>query len=279
MKMLSYKIAGKQSYGALKDDAVIDLKERLGQPTLRAAIAAGLLDSVAARIDGLKPDYALSDIELAIPVPDAAKIICIGRNYRGHVAEGSQPLPKTPSMFIRTHSSFVAPSEAMVRPRLSNQFDYEGELALVIGKAGKHIRREHAFDHVAGYTCFNDGSIRDYQFEHALAVGKNFDKTGSIGPWLVTRDQVPDVSTLALTTTLNGVQVQNTKTDDFIFDIPSLLTYISSFMELLPGDVIATGTPEGVGFARKPPLWLKPGDELEVAITSIGVLRNSVVGE
>ncbi|MBB3458711.1 2-keto-4-pentenoate hydratase/2-oxohepta-3-ene-1,7-dioic acid hydratase in catechol pathway [Rhizobium sp. BK313] len=279
MKLLSYKTAGKQSYGALKNDGIIDLKDRLGQPTLRAAIAAGLLDSIAGRVDGLKPDYAFSDIELMIPVPDAGKIICIGRNYRGHVAEGGQPLPKTPSTFIRVHSSFVAPGEAMMRPRLSDQFDYEGELALVIGRAGKHIRREHAFDYIAGYTCLHEGSIRDYQFGHALAVGKNFDKTGSIGPWLVTRDDIPDVSTLTLTTTLNGVQVQHTKTDDFIFDIPAILAYVSGFMELVPGDVIATGTPEGVGFARKPPLWLKPGDKVEVAITSIGVLRNSVVGE
>ncbi|KAA0691999.1 FAA hydrolase family protein [Neorhizobium sp. P12A] len=279
MKLLSYKIAGKQSYGALTSEGIVDLKGRLGQPTLRAAIAAGLLDSIERNIGDLKPDLALSDVELMIPVPDAGKIVCIGRNYRGHVAEGNQPLPKTPSTFVRLHSSFVAPGGALLRPKLSEQFDYEGELALVIGRAGKHIKREHAFDHIAGYTCLHEGSIRDYQFDHSLAVGKNFDRTGSIGPWLVTRDEIPDVSGLTLTTTLNGVEVQHTKTGDFIFDIPAIIAYVSSFMELVPGDVIATGTPEGVGFTRKPPLWLKPGDKIEVAITGIGVLENTVVAE
>lgn len=279
MKLLSYKIAGRQSYGVLKDDGIIDLKARLEQPTLRAAIAADLLDSIPGKIKGLPCDYTLSDVELTVPVPDAGKIICIGRNYRGHVVEGGEILPKTPSTFIRVHSSFVAPGRAMMRPRLSDKFDYEGELALVIGRTGKHIGREHAFDHVAGYTCLHEGSIRDYQFEHGLAVGKNFDKTGSIGPWMVTRDEIPDVSALSLTTTLNGVQVQHTKIDDLIFDIPAILAYVSGFMELVAGDVIATGTPEGVGFARKPPLWLKPGDKVEVSITCIGVLENSVVAE
>jgi 2-keto-4-pentenoate hydratase/2-oxohepta-3-ene-1,7-dioic acid hydratase in catechol pathway len=279
MKLLSYRFAGNPSYGVLSDDGIIDLKERLGQPTLRLAIAHGLLEGIAAHISGASADHALADVELTVPIPDAEKIVCIGRNYRGHVAEGHQQLPKTPSTFIRVGGSFAPPGGAMVRPKLSEQFDYEGELAVIIGKPGKHIAPQDAFEHIAGYTCLHDGSIRDFQFEHCLAVGKNFDRTGSIGPWMVTRDEIADVSSLTLTTTLNGVEVQRTKTNDFIFDIPTIIAYLSSFMELLPGDVIATGTPEGVGFARKPPLWLKPGDQVDVEVTGIGVLRNSIIAE
>jgi 2-keto-4-pentenoate hydratase/2-oxohepta-3-ene-1,7-dioic acid hydratase in catechol pathway len=279
MKLLSFRAGERDSYGALVADAVIDLQDRLGQPTLRHAIANGLIGSIAPKIAGVKPDYALSDVTLAIPIPDAEKIICIGRNYRGHVAEGNQELPKTPSTFIRLHNSFVGPGAALVRPKLSTDFDYEGELALVIGKPGRHIPAERAFEHIAGYTCLQEACIRDYQFQHCLTVGKNFMHTGSIGPWMVTADEIPDVSALTLTTTLNGVEVQRTKTDDFIFDIPAIIAYLSAMTELVPGDIIATGTPEGVGFVRKPPLWLKPGDEIDVEITGIGVLHNTVVAE
>lgn len=279
MKLLSYRIAGQESYGALVGDQICDLRARLGQPTLRMAITRGLLDGLGAKIADAPMNFRLADVELMVPVPDTEKIICIGRNYRGHVAEGDQPLPKTPSTFIRLHNSFVAPGAALVRPKLSDQYDYEGELALIIGKAGRHIPVDRAMDHVAGYTCMQEACIRDYQFEHCLTVGKNFMATGSIGPWMVTRDEIPDVSDLVLTTTLNGVEVQRTRTNDFIFDIPAIIAYLSAMTELVPGDVITTGTPEGVGFVRKPPLWLKPGDEVDVEISGIGVLHNTVVAE
>jgi 2-keto-4-pentenoate hydratase/2-oxohepta-3-ene-1,7-dioic acid hydratase in catechol pathway len=279
MKLLSYRKGDSLSYGALVGDGIVDLKKRLGYPSLRAAIARGGLEHLSEAIRGVAVDHALTEVELMVPVPDADKIVCIGRNYRGHVAEGQQPLPKTPSTFIRVHGSFAPPGAAMVRPHLSEQFDYEGELALVVGQAGRHIRPDEAFDYIAGYTCLHDGSIRDYQFDHCLAIGKNFNRTGSIGPWMVTRDEIPEVAALTLTTTLNGIEVQRSRTNDFIFDIPTIMAYLSSVMELLPGDIIATGTPEGVGFARKPPLWLKPGDSVDVAITGIGVLRNTIVAE
>lgn len=277
MKIASYVANGEASYGAIVGDGIVDLKARLGFPTLRAAIAHDALAGLD--LSDAKPTHDLSDIALTVPLPDSEKIICIGRNYRGHVAEGNSALPKTPSTFLRLHRSFVDPGQPLVRPRLSDQFDFEGELALVIGKPGRHIDRRDAYAHIAGYTCLQEGSIRDYQFDHGLTVGKNFSATGSIGPWFVTADEIPDPTALTLTTTLNGVEVQRTKTDDLIFDIPHIIAYISGFTELVPGDVISTGTPEGVGFARKPPLWLKPGDTIEVEISGIGVLRNSVAAE
>ena len=225
------------------------------------------------------PDHRLADVTLLTPLPDVDNLICIGRNYKGHLAEANLKLPDFPSTFIRLKSSIVAHDEALVCPRVSSDFDYEGELAVVIGKGGRHIRREDALSHIAGYSIVMDGSIRDYQMGHCLVVGKNFFATGSFGPCLVTSDEVGDPTQLLLSTRLNGVEVQHTQTDDLIFDIPYLISYISSWMPLSPGDVISTGTPEGVGFTRKPALWLKPGDTLEVEISRIGLLRNTVVAE
>ena len=168
---------------------------------------------------------------------------------------------------------------ALVRPSVSSDMDYEGELAVVIGRGGRHIAASQALDHVAGYACFNDGSLRDYQRQHSVAVGKNFVATGGFGPWLVTRDEIPDPSQLTLTTRLNGAEVQRGDTADMIFSVLQIISYVSAFTQLDPGDVISTGTPPGVGMARKPPLWLKPGDVVEVEISQIGVLRNGVVAE
>ena len=166
-----------------------------------------------------------------------------------------------------------------MRPSLSSDFDYEGELAVVMGRAGRHIKAADALDHVAGYACFNDGSLRDYQRQHSVAVGKNFLAPGGFGPWLVSRDEIPDPSQLTLMTRLNGVEVQRGDTADMIFSVPQIISYVSAFTPLEPGDVISTGTPPGVGMAHKPPLWLKPGDVVEVEISKICVLRNSVVAE
>ena len=228
---------------------------------------------------GMQPDYKLAEITLAVPVPDAGKIICIGRNYKAHVAEANAKLPEKPSVFIRSLDSFVASGQALVRPRASTSYDYEGELTLVIGKPGRHITREAALSHIAGYTCMNEGCMRDFQFEHSLTVGKNFYHSGSLGPWMVTADEIPDPSQLMLSTRLNGQEVQHAKTDGLIFDIPEIIRYLSVVLPLNPGDIIATGTPEGVGFTRKPPLWLKPGDSVEVEISGIGVLSNAVIDE
>lgn len=280
MRLASFSIAGCKGYGIVVEGGAIDLSRRLGAgaPSLRAAIAAGGVEPMRALVEE-PADVAMGDIALDLPIPDAAKILCVGRNYRGHVAEGNLKLPEKPSVFLRATESFVPCGGALVRPRVSREFDYEGELAVVIGKPGRHIAREAALGHVFGYTCLNDGSVRDYQFTHSLMVGKNFYRSGSIGPWIVTADEIPDPTQLCLRTRLSGVEVQHARTDDLIFDIPTIISYISAFIPLDAGDVIATGTPEGVGFARKPPLWMKAGDEIAVEITRIGVLRNSVVAE
>jgi 2-keto-4-pentenoate hydratase/2-oxohepta-3-ene-1,7-dioic acid hydratase in catechol pathway len=221
----------------------------------------------------------LSETEWLPPVPDPDKIICFGLNYQAHVSEGGGDAPQFPSLFTRLTNTLVAHEGALVLPKLSEQLDYECELALVIGKAGRHIPRSDAMSYVAGYTCFNDASVRDYQFQHSLPAGKNFHATGGFGPWLVTYDEIPDPAGLQLRTRINGAEVQHGNTKDLIFDVPELISYVSGFTPLVPGDVISTGTPEGVGFVREPPLWLKPGDIVEIEIDRIGVLRNTVVAE
>ena len=280
MKLASFSVADRHSYGIVTDSGVVDVGKRLGAkyPALLDVLAAGAMAEVAA-LAKESADHALADVTLDIPIRAPQKVLCIGRNYRDHVLEGGGDLPKQPSVFIRSLDSFSAPGQALVCPRISGNFDYEGELALVIGKGGRHIPADQALRHIAGYTCLNDGSIRDYQFQHSLIVGKNFHRSGSIGPWMTTSDEIPDPAQLTLRTRLNGQEVQHATTDHLIFDIPFLIQYLSAAMELLPGDIIATGTPEGVGFARKPPLWMKAGDVVEVEISGIGILRNRVVAE
>ncbi len=281
MKLASFRRAGRRSYGVVAGQGIVDLGRRIGGrfATLAELLAADALDEAAHAARGAAPDVGLAEVELEIPIPSPPKVICVGRNYKGHVAEANAKLPRQPSVFIRALESFAPPGGTLLRPRLSNDFDFEGELALVIGKGGRHIAREAALRHIAGYTCLNDGSIRDFQFGHSLIVGKNFFRTGSIGPWMTTSDEIGDPTRLELRTRLNGREVQHARTDDLIFDIPFLVNYLSGVLPLAPGDIIATGTPEGVGFARKPPLWMKPGDVIEVEISGIGLLRNDVAAE
>jgi 2-keto-4-pentenoate hydratase/2-oxohepta-3-ene-1,7-dioic acid hydratase in catechol pathway len=277
MKLLSFRTAENASFGVLAGEGVIDLGRRLGYPTLRAAINAGAAGEISTAAQGAAADFRLSDVTLLTPVPDAEKIVCIGVNYKGHILEVGRKLPEQPSVFLRLHSSLVASGMPIVRPKVSVDFDYEGELAVVIGKPGHAIDRNKALDHVFGYTCFNDGSIRDFQMKGSLAIGKNFMSTGSIGPWLLTADEVPDPGKLTLETRLNGKRVQHTGVDDLIFDIPAIISYVSAAIPLVPGDIIATGTPEGVALGKSPPTWMKPGDVLEVEVSGIGVLTNKVV--
>ena len=282
MKLVSFAAAGRNSYGAVVGDGIVDLGHRLGDrwPTLRSAIAANALGRLASEAKDAAPDTALSRVTLLPPITDPEKIICAGRNYRAHAAEAGGAPPENPQVFLRLVNTLVAHNQPMVRPRISGDFDYEGELALVIGKPGRHIAKQDALSHVCGYACFNDGSIRDIQFKHSVSAGKNFHATGGFGPWIVTTDEIPDPRGLHLVTRLNGVEVQHTGIDDLIFDIPTLISYCSGWTPLVAGDVIATGTPEGVGFARKPPLWMKPGDVVEVEIDGgIGTLRNPIVAE
>jgi 2-keto-4-pentenoate hydratase/2-oxohepta-3-ene-1,7-dioic acid hydratase in catechol pathway len=281
MKLASYTAAERASYGIVTDGGgLIDLGTRLGAryPTLRAALAGGALSEIAA-VAGGKADLTLGEAMLLPPIPAPDKIVCIGLNYRAHAAEAGLKVPEHPSLFLRLTNTLVPHGGALVRPSVSGDMDYEGELAVVIGRGGRHIAAARALDHVAGYACFNDGSLRDYQRQHSVAVGKNFLATGGFGPWLVTADEIPDPSRLTLATRLNGAQVQHGETADMIFSVQQIIAYVSAFTPLEPGDVISTGTPPGVGMARKPPLWLKPGDVVEVEISKIGVLRNTVAAE
>lgn len=278
MKLLSFAAGGRGLFGVVSGDGVITLNERVGQQSLAAALAASGVEALRQAVQGAAPDRKLADIAFLPVIPQPNKILCAGVNYRAHAAEVSRELPKQPSLFIRFTDTLVGHGGEMIRPKMSDNFDYEGELALVIGKAGRHIPPERALDHVAGYTIFVDGSVRDYQ-KFSVTSGKNWPGTGPLGPWLVTTDEIPDPSKLTLTTRLNGQQVQHSGTDKLIYSIPQIVSFCSDFTALSPGDIIATGTPEGVGHGRKPPLWMKPGDTLEVEITGIGVLRTRIVDE
>jgi 2-keto-4-pentenoate hydratase/2-oxohepta-3-ene-1,7-dioic acid hydratase in catechol pathway len=278
MKLLSFAADGKEFFGALCGDAVVTLNDKIGQPDLRSALAAGAMAAMHEAAKAAAPDRQLGEIRFLPVIPNPRKILCAGVNYRSHAAEMGREMPEQPSMFIRFADTLVGHDGALIRPRASDNFDFEGELALVIGRGGRHIKAAHALDHVAGYTCFVDGSVRDYQ-KFSVTSGKNFFGTGPLGPWLVTTDDIPDPSKLTLTTRLNGMQVQHSTTDLLIHSIPRIIAFCSDFTELAPGDVIATGTPDGVGHSRKPPLWMKPGDMLEVEITGIGTLRAHVADE
>jgi 2-keto-4-pentenoate hydratase/2-oxohepta-3-ene-1,7-dioic acid hydratase in catechol pathway len=278
MKLLSFAADGKDWFGALRGDGVVTLNEQVAQPDLRAALTAGAMEQMRTIAQRAAPDRKVAEIRFLPVIPQPGKILCAGINYRSHAAEMSRELPKQPSMFIRFADTLVGHGGELIRPNVSEHFDFEGELALVVGKGGRHIAPDRALDHVAGYTCFVDGSVRDYQ-KFSVTSGKNFPGTGPLGPWLVTSDEIPDPSRLTLMTRLNGKEVQRSPTDLLIYSIPQIIAFCSDFTALSPGDVISTGTPEGVGHSRKPPLWMKSGDTLEVEITGIGVLRAHVVDE
>jgi len=279
MKLVSFKLNGKASYGIVKDRDVIDVGKRLGAKyaDLGTVIAGRALGEVG-KFEGEKPDAKLADIEYLPTIPAPGKVVCIGYNYRAHVAETGAKLPEYPAVFLKLMSAVVAHEKPIVAPKISGDYDYEGELAVVIGEGGRHITAADAMRHVAGYTIMDDGSVRDWQRQNLIA-GKNFPNSGSMGPWMTTADEIPDPAKLTLVTRVNGEERQRSGVDKLIFDIPKLIAYVSSFTRLEPGDVISTGTPEGVAWSRKPPLWLKPGDTLEIEISKIGVLRNRVISE
>jgi 2-keto-4-pentenoate hydratase/2-oxohepta-3-ene-1,7-dioic acid hydratase in catechol pathway len=221
-----------------------------------------------------------AEIEYLPPIMNPDKIICVGLNYRAHVEETGRTVTEKPTLFARFAGSQVGHLRPLVKPKVSDEFDYEGELAVVIGDGGRHIPAERALEHVAGYSCYNEGSIRDWQRHTSqFLAGKSFAGTGGFGPWLVTADEIPDPSRLTLETRLNGQIVQHTTTDLMITPVAELIAYISTILPLLPGDVIVSGTCGGVGWRRNPPLFMRPGDVAEVEISGIGVLRNPVVAE
>ncbi len=284
MRLMSFRRGGVASQGApswgvVEGDAVVDLAAKA--PTLRAALAAagGDLAAMAADTAGL-PRYALSAVAFLPPVPDPDKIICIGLNYLSHILEGGREPPKQPTIFTRWANTQVGHGQPIVRPNASDTLDFEGELAVVIGRPARHVAEADALGYIAGYSCYNDGSVREWQRHSSqFGPGKNFPATGGFGPYLVTPDEAGDVSKASLVTRLNGEEVQRATIDDLVFTIPKLIHYCSTFTQLEPGDVIITGTTGGVGAYRTPPLWMKPGDTVEVEITGVGLLSNPVAQE
>jgi 2-keto-4-pentenoate hydratase/2-oxohepta-3-ene-1,7-dioic acid hydratase in catechol pathway len=284
-RLATYSIDGSIRYGAVTDRGIVDLSAHFGKqyPTLREAIAAGALGKLAEHAAGRAPDHGLDAIVWQPPIPTPEKIICIGVNYPDRNAEykDGQDAPKFPSMFMRTPRSFVGHNTPLVRPRASTQLDYEGELVLIIGKAGRHIAESAALDHIAAVTLCNEGTIRDW-VRHAkfnVTQGKNFDATGSLGPWLVPYTDQSQIMDVRLTTRVNGETRQDDRTGRLIFGFLYLINYISTFTTLVPGDVIVTGTPTGAGARFDPPRYLKPGDVIEVEADGVGVLRNGVIDE
>jgi 2-keto-4-pentenoate hydratase/2-oxohepta-3-ene-1,7-dioic acid hydratase in catechol pathway len=282
MKLVSYVHAGKEGWGAVQGDRIVPLAARTGH----AGMASFLGGDDFARRDEIvaagKPELAMSEVRLLPVIPRAEKIVCAVRNYMDHhqevLAAGLQrELSQEPPIFLRVWRSQVAHGEAIIRPRVSESLDWEGELAVVIGKPGRDIPEERAYEHVAGYSIYNDASVREWQF-HAkqIASGKNFEGTGAFGPWLVTADEITPAAPLKLVTRLNGEIMQSSHRGHMIFSTAKLIAYSSTIFTLVPGDVIVTGTPAGVGWSRKPPRFMKPGDVCEVEIERIGVLRNPI---
>ena len=282
MKITTYSVNGAESYGVVTDDGVIDAKPLAGGPqTLRGAIAAGALGIIADAAEGKSPDHSLDEIEFLPVIPDPDKIIAVGLNYRSHVMEGGdRPEPEWPMIFTRFANSQVGHGQPMIKPNASDMFDFEGEMAVIIGKTCRHVSEADALSVVAGYSCYNDGSIRDYQRHTSQFVpGKSFYKSGAFGPWMVTSDEITDPATLTLTTRLNGEEMQRATTDDLLFNIAQLIHYLTTVTELVPGDVIVSGTTGGVGFYRDPQVFMKEGDTIEVELDKIGVLSNPIVNE
>lgn len=277
MRLVSFmRPDGTASFGTFDGEAILDAGPVSEYPDLLSVLAADAVSS----LEGVGERMALDEVTLLPPVPNPEKILCVGLNYLPHILESGRPHPEYPSFFTRYPSSVVGHNVPIERPNASREFDYEGELALVIGRDGRHIKEDDAWDHIAGYSCFNEGSIRDYQ-NHTTQFwpGKSFERSGSMGPWLVTPDEVGDVRDQTLTTRVNGNVEQHAPISDLAIGIPEIIAYASTVLTLRAGDVIVTGTPGGVGRYRKPQLFLEPGMSVEVEITGVGLLRNEVVQE
>ncbi|WAP67379.1 fumarylacetoacetate hydrolase family protein [Jiella pelagia] len=284
-RLLSFIANGKRGYGLAKDGGIVDLSARHGGEwrDLRAAVEAGVIDRLIEIGEGLSPDMAESDITFDIPVPSAEKIICVGVNFPDRNAEykDGQEAPPNPSLFPRFARSFVGHNVPLTRPKASEQLDYEGEIVIVIGKGGRHIAERDALSHVVGLSLCDEGTLRDW-VRHAkfnVTQGKNFDGSGSIGPWFVPFTDDEQIADIELTAKVNGELRQSDRTSRMIFSFRKIIHYISTFTTLVPGDMIVTGTPTGAGARLDPPVWLKPGDTVEVSATGLGTLVNGVVDE
>ena len=285
MKLLSYLSAGRETWGAVVGDGVVSLAARTGHATLADFLGSSDFDRRDALVKGLEAEAPLQGLHFLPVIPRAEKIVCAVRNYMDHhqevLAAGMhRELSEEPPIFLRVWRSQVGHEQPVVRPRVSGSLDWEGELAVIVGKPGRDIPADKAYEHVAGYSIYNDVSVREWQF-HAkqIASGKNFEGTGPFGPWMVTADEIAPGRALRLSTRLNGETVQDSPTGHLIFGIPKLIEYASTIFTLVPGDVIATGTPAGVGWSRKPQRFMKAGDVVEVEIEGIGTLRNPVIAQ
>ncbi len=278
MKLLSFSRNNKATWGVATDAGVIDCGSLF--PTLRAALEANGLDKAKAFAAGRAADAKLTDITFLPVIPDPGKIICVGLNYQDHVKETKRDNTENPALFIRLAESQVGHNQPILLPPESTHLDFECEIAVIIGKAGRRISEKDSWSHVAGYAPYNDGSVRDWQ-RHTIqwTAGKNFSKTGGFGPWMMTRDEIADDEELSIETRLNGQVMQHSTTKHMIFSIPVLIKYISTFTSLQPGDVIVTGTPGGVGARREPPVWMKAGDKVEIELGKVGTLVNTIAKE
>lgn len=283
MRFLMFEMDGDARLGALVGgDMVAELGASGSAPkTMHGVITRGpaVQHQLAALAqDPVTPRYPLSECRLLPPVPNPGKMVCLGLNYADHAKEGGHEVPDYPSLFMRASTSLIGPGDPMIVPRCSQQLDYEAELVIVVGKRCRYVAEEDALDVIFGYTLFNDGSVRDYQRKTAQwTAGKNFDGTGPLGPWIVTADELPSgAKGLGIRSRLNGQVMQESNTDRMLFDVPRTIAILTEIMTLEPGDLIATGTPEGVGHARRPPVWMRPGDVIEIEIDRIGTLKNPI---
>jgi 2-keto-4-pentenoate hydratase/2-oxohepta-3-ene-1,7-dioic acid hydratase in catechol pathway len=284
MRLASYIANGRASFGAVVGGGVVDFRVRFGArfATLVDLIRADVIDEVRAVVAGMRPDFPLSAVELLPPLLAPEKILCIGINYANRNADFNDPeTPKYPSMFYRHPGSFVGAGQALVRPSVSVQLDYEGEIAMVIGREGRHVPKERAHDHILGYALCNEGTVRDW-IRHGkfnVTQGKNFDRSGSMGPFIVTADEIDSGKPMHITVKVNGEVTQDDDTASMIFSFADLIAYVTTFMTIKPADIIVTGTPVKLGPRSDPPRWLKAGDAVEISSPELGTLRNTVVDE
>lgn len=282
MRFATFELDGKAVWGLASDKGLhaVDAATLARYPSLKAAIAADALASVATALQDSAPSVTLEDAHFLPVIPDPEKILCIGLNYEAHRLEGGWPEVEHPTIFARFANSQIGHRQPLIKPKVSDKLDFEAELAVVIGTPGRHIAEADAMNHVAGYACYNEGTVRDWQRHTGqFTPGKNFIGTGAFGPCLVTPDEITDLGSLVMEARLNGEVMQHTELNDLIFSIPRLINYISTFTNLVPGDVIATGTPGGVGARRDPQVWMKPGDEIVIEIDKIGLLSNTIAAE
>jgi 2-keto-4-pentenoate hydratase/2-oxohepta-3-ene-1,7-dioic acid hydratase in catechol pathway len=281
MRLASFSVKNRATWGAVDSPSVIDLGAVLAQsyPDLKSWIACGAAETLE-DASATAPRYSMEEISWLPVIPNPGKILCVGLNYELHRKETGRAVVEHPTIFARFANTQTGHLTNILRPRVSTHLDFEGELAIIIGKAGRYIGGDRALEHIAGFACYNDASVRDWQYHtQQFTPGKNFPQTGSFGPWMVTPDAFPGLAMRRIMTRLNGEIVQQAKLGEMIFDLPTLIEYCSTFNPLAPGDVIVTGTPGGVGVKRTPPLWMKPGDVVEVEIDGIGVLRNGIADE